>query len=73
MQRSMALVPNNAQDFTVRDLMESRNAGEDPRRTIARLNACIVDCQSTGVDVPPSFLRLSRTLAAACVAQHQAR
>ena len=62
-----------AVDVTVRDLVARLQAGEDPRRTIARLNARIVDCQRDGVDLPPSFLRLSRTLAAECVAQGQAR
>jgi hypothetical protein len=51
------------------DLIASRNAGEDPRRTMARLNACIVGCQSEGLDVPSSLLRLSQRLAADCVAQ----
>jgi len=60
-------------DGTVRDLMACLDAGEDPRRTIARLNAKIVGCQRDGLDVPPSFLRLSRTLAAECVAQGHAR
>jgi hypothetical protein len=58
-------------DATVQDLMALRHAGEDPRSTIARLNARIVDCQSAGVDLPPSFLHLSRMLTAECVAQAQ--
>jgi hypothetical protein len=62
-----------AVDVTVRDLMARLDAGEDPRRTIAHLNARIVDCQREGVDLPPSFLRLSRTLAAECIAQGQGR
>ncbi len=64
---------HKAVDVTIRDLMARLDAGEDPRRTIARLNASIVDCQRAGVDLPPSFLRLSRTLAAECVAQGHGR
>ncbi len=62
-----------AVEVTVRDLMARLDAGEDPRRTIAHLNARIVDCQFAGVDLPPCFLRLSRTLAAECVALGQGR
>lgn len=74
MQRSgTPATSHRAVDVTVRHLMARRAAGEDPRLTIARLNQQIVDCQSAGADLPPSYLRLSRTLAAACVAQGQGR
>lgn len=60
-------------DIAIRDLKASFEAGEDPRRTIARLNERIVDCQRAGLDMPPCYLRFSRTLAAECVALGQAR
>ncbi|MGE0702095.1 MAG: hypothetical protein AB7O57_23570 [Hyphomicrobiaceae bacterium] len=56
-------------DAGVRDLVACREAGEDPRRIMARLKARIVACQGAGEDLPASFLHLSRMLAAACVAQ----
>lgn len=64
---------HKAVEVTVRELMDRLAAGEDPRRTIARLNARIIHCQCAGVDVPSSYLRLSRTLAAECVAQGHVR
>lgn len=74
MQRSGdSVTSRTAVDITIRDLMACRDAGEDPRRTIARLNQRIVDCQRAGADLPPSYLQLSRTLAAEWVAQSQAR
>lgn len=60
-------------EVTVHDLLASFGAGEDPRRTIKRLDASIVDCQRHGRDLPAAFLELSRTLAAECVAQGHAR
>ena len=56
-------------EITVRDLLARLGAGEDPRRTIKRLNARIVDCQRDGHDLPAAFLKLSRTLTAECVAR----
>ena len=41
-----------------------RLAGEDPRRAIAHLNERIVDCQSRGLELPASLIRLCRTLTA---------
>ncbi len=67
------LTPRQTVDGSLHDLMASHDAGEDPRRTIRRLDARIVDCQRAGEDVPASLLRLSLTLAAECVAQSIAR
>ena len=58
---------------TVRDLMARMNAGEDPRHTMRSLDARFVDYQRAGIDLPASFLRLSRMLAAEFVAQRLAR
>lgn len=58
-----------AADVTVRDLKACLDAGEDPRHTIRRLNASIVDCQRDGRDVPAIFIRLTRELTAVCVAR----
>lgn len=60
-------------EITVRDLMARLDAGEDPRRTMRRLDARFIDYQRAGIDLPASFLRLSRTLAAEFIAQRQAR
>ena len=60
-------------ELSLHDLMACHAAGEDPRRTIRRLDARIVDCQLAGEDLPPGLLRLSRKLAAHCVAQSQVR
>ena len=60
-------------DVTVRDLMACLDAGEDPRRTIRRLNASIIDCQRDGLDVPAAFMRLTRELTAECVARGRGR
>ncbi|MGD9803088.1 MAG: hypothetical protein AB7E81_01470 [Hyphomicrobiaceae bacterium] len=74
MQRSgNSGTPHKVVDITIRDLMACHDAGEDPRHTIARLNQRIVDCQRTGADLPPGYLRLSRRLAAECIAQSQDR
>lgn len=73
MQRCGDVRAARAAESTVRDLMASLDAGEDPRRTIRRLDARIVDCQRAGIDLPASFLRLSRALAAECIARRQPR
>lgn len=74
MQRARTiLTTRQAVDGSVNDLMARHDAGEDPRRTIRRLDARIVDCQLAGEDLAPSLLRLSRTLAAHCVSQSQVR
>ncbi len=62
-----------ASDMKVSDLIASHAAGEDPRRTMARLNATIVDCQRAGLDMPRGFVDLSRRLSAACVARDRRR
>lgn len=72
-QSRTILTTRQAVDGCVRDLMARHDAGEDPRRTIRRLDARIVACHSAGEDVPAPLLRLSRTLAAECVAQSQPR
>ena len=70
MHLSRAVYPRPlAVETAVQDLMACVHAGEDPRRTIARLDRMIVDCQQSGADVPSGYLRLSRTLAQRCVAQ----
>jgi hypothetical protein len=73
MQRCGDASAGRAADITVRDLMASLAAGEDPRRTMRRLDARIVDCQRAGLDLPASFIRLSRTLAAEYIARRQGR
>jgi hypothetical protein len=73
MQRCGDASASRAVDITVRDLIASLAAGEDPRSTLRRLDARIVDCQRAGLDVPASFLRLSRTLAAEYIARRQAQ
>lgn len=72
MQRCEDISLSRAAD-TIRDLTARMHAGEDPRRTMRRLDASIIDCQRAGIDLPASFLRLSRMLAAEFVAQHRAR
>jgi len=74
MQRSRSSdTPAKAVEITIRDLFACHYAGEDPRRTMARLNQRIVECQRTGADLPRGYIRLSRTLTAECVAQNQQR
>ena len=74
MQRARTiLVTRQSVDGSLHDLMASHDAGEDPRSTIRRLDARIVDCHLAGEDLAPSLLRMSRTLAAHCVAQSLAR
>lgn len=74
MKRSRTILTSGqTADGYIRELQAHQAAGEDPRSTIRRLDARIVDCQLAGVDVPACLLRLSRTLAAECVAQAQAR
>lgn len=74
MQRARTiLTTRQTVDVSLHDLMARHDAGEDPRRTIRRLDARIVDCQLAGEDLAPSLLRFSRTLAAECVAQAGAR
>lgn len=69
MQRCANALASRAADITVRDLMARLDAGEDPRRTLRRLDARIVDYQRAGIDLPASFLRLSQTLAAEYMAR----
>ena len=57
-----------AKDVVV-DVVDRLDAGEDPRHTIRRLNASIVDCQRDGRDLPAIFIRLTRELTAVCVAR----
>ena len=74
MQRARTLLTTRPTvDGSLHDLMARHDAGEDPRRTIRRLDARIVDCQLAGEDLAPGLLRLTRTLAAHCVAQAQVR
>jgi len=73
MQRPGNSTPPKAVEITIRDLLACHYAGEDPRRTIARLNKQIVECQRTGADLPPGYLRLSRTLTADYFAEGPAR
>lgn len=73
MERYQFVGAQRTSDVAVHDLMASVAAGEDPRLTIARLNLCIVACQRDGLDVPPSFLRLTRTLAAQCLLRVKGR
>jgi hypothetical protein len=68
-----AVTARKAVDITIGDLLACHDAGEDPRRTIARLNKRIVDYQRAGADLPSSFLHLSRRLTAEWIAQSQAR
>ncbi len=56
---------------TIRDLIARLDAGEDPRHTMKRLDARIIDYQRAGIDLPASFLRLSRALSAEFVARRQ--
>lgn len=46
---------------------------EDPRQTMARVNARIIAYQSNGLDVPAALLRLNMALATECAAQSQGR
>jgi hypothetical protein len=72
MERCGETLAGRAVEITIRDLMARLEAGEDPRRTMRRLDARIVDCQRAGLDLPAGFLRLSRTLAAEYIARRQA-
>jgi hypothetical protein len=73
MQRTGANSTNRrTPEGAICDLLAFVDAGEDPRHTIRRLDAQIVDCQRDGIDLPGSFLRLSRTLAAECLSRHHA-
>lgn len=67
MQRMECSTAARSPEADLNALVASRAAGEDPRLTIARLNRSIVACQGKGLDLPPGFLRLSRTLAQDCV------
>lgn len=60
-------------DTTIADIVAGLDAGEDPRRAMARLNAKIVSYQSAGKTVPSSLLRLTQVIATECVAQSQGR
>lgn len=68
-----AVTAHKAVDITIGDLLACHDAGEDPRRTIARLNKRIVDYQRAGADLPSSFMHLSRRLTAEWLAQSQDR
>lgn len=69
MQRSTS----NRMNSLIVEVLDSLEEGEDPRQTMARVNARIVAYQSNGLDVPGELLRLNMALAAECVAQSQAR
>jgi hypothetical protein len=69
MQRS----PSNRMNSLIVEDFTTFEQGEDPRQTMARVNARIVAYQSKGLDVPGELLRLNMALAAECVAQSQAR
>ncbi len=60
-------------DTTIAEIMAGLEAGEDPRRAMARLNAKIVDYQRAGETVPSSLLRLTQVIAVECAAQSQGR
>lgn len=60
-------------DPTIDDVMNSLEAGEDPRLAIAQVNKRIVAYQSAGDDVPAGLMRLSKMLAHECVMQSQGR
>jgi hypothetical protein len=60
-------------DHAIADIVASLEAGDDLRRTMVRINARIVDYQSAGEEVPPSLLRLSKSVATECAAQSQGR
>jgi hypothetical protein len=47
--------------------------GEDPRETLARVNARIYSCQAKGIDVPGALLRLNKALITECVSRSQGR
>ena len=53
--------------------LSSIDDGEDPRQTMARVNARIIAYQSNGLDVPAALLRLNMALATECAAQSQGR
>lgn len=62
-----------SKDSTVQDILAGLEAGDDPRRVMARLNARIVHYQKSGEEVPASLLRLSQVIATECAAQSQGR
>lgn len=68
MQRAL-----HSKDTTIADIVAGLEAGEDPRRAMARLNATIIAYQSAGKSVPPGLLRLTQVIATECVAQSQGR
>lgn len=69
MQRS----PSNRMNSLIDEDLTAIDEGEDPRQTMARVNARIVAYQSKGLDVPGELLRLNLALATECVAQSQGR
>lgn len=69
MQRSKS----KRMDSLIVEDLDSIDDGEDPRQTMARVNARIVAYQSSGLDVPAALLRLNMALAAECAAQSQGR
>lgn len=68
MQRAL-----QSNDPTIADIMAGLEAGDDPRRAMASLNARIVAYQSAGKTVPSNLLRLTQLIATECVAQSQGR
>ncbi len=57
----------------IAEIKAGLEAGDDPRRAIARLNARIVEHQRAGEAVPASLLRLTQVIACECAAQSQGR
>lgn len=62
-----------SEDKSIQDIVASIEAGDDLRRTMARINARIIAYQRAGEDVPQSLMRLSKTVATECAAQSQGR
>lgn len=70
MKRAIPPAPERA---AIADLNRLLADDDDPRDAMARVSAEIVAYQAKGLEVPTDLMRLSKALAAECVAQSQGR
>jgi hypothetical protein len=63
LRKNTVIASLRAADVTAREVQSRLDAGWDPRRAIAHLNAEIVAFQGAGADLPASLIRLSQSIA----------
>ncbi|MDX2155870.1 MAG: hypothetical protein SFW09_05090 [Hyphomicrobiaceae bacterium] len=73
LRANTVLARPRAADITAREVVARLDAGEDPRRAIAHLNAQIIAFQCAGAELPVGLIQLSRSIAAECSARYRRR